>query len=325
MKAVALLSGGLDSQLALRLMLAQGIEVHVLHFTSVFAPERDPEHGAVGVAERCGVPVTVRDVTDELLELVEDPPHGTGSGANPCIDCRIMQLCHARELMEEIGARFVVTGEVLGQRPMSQRRDAMRLIEREAGMEGLVVRPLCAQALDPSLPEQRGWVDRAQLKGFTGRQRTPQMELARELGVTDYPTPAGGCRLTDPNFARRVQDLVARGELSEQNVRLLQVGRHFRLAAAAKLVVGRDEADNERIEALAGQRDQILVARDFPGPTSLARGEFDEELLRLAARITARYGKGRTEPHVTVTVRGSRCGELVVSPAQDDELARWRI
>jgi len=325
MKAIALLSGGLDSQLALRLVLEQGIEVHVLHFASVFAPGSGHGSVAQAVAERWGLPITIQDVTEELLGIVRQPKHGTGSGLNPCIDCRIMQLRRAGRLMEQTGARFVVTGEVLGQRPMSQRRDAMRLIERQAGLEGLVVRPLCALALEPSIPEREGWVDRQRLLGLRGRQRTPQMALAARLGITDYLSPAGGCRLTEPNFARRAADLREHGELTLENVRLLEVGRHFRLSPRAKLVVGRNEQENARIEALARDGDVLLAAEGFPGPTSLYRGELDEGLLNLAARITARYGKGRAEPQVSVAVQGARHCRLTVAPATEGELRSLRI
>ena len=328
MKAVMLLSGGLDSRLAMRLMLGQGIELHALHFTSVFSAshEESASPGALArVAENWGVPMTVEDITDGLLRLVENPPHGAGSGVNPCIDCRIMQLRRARDLMGRTGARFVVTGEVLGQRPMSQRRGAMEVIEREADLAGLVVRPLTALALAPTIPETEGWIEREKLLGITGRRRAPQMELARELGVTDYPTPAGGCRLTEPGFARRARDLIAHDELCLENVLLLEVGRHLRLAPSAKLVVGRDKDENERIISLAHEGDCLLEAEGFRGPLSLGRGAFDEALLHLAARITARYGQGRGEPAVTVEVRGALSCRLAVAPARDAELERWRL
>jgi hypothetical protein len=201
----------------------------------------------------------------------------------------------------------------------------MSVIERDAGVEGLVVRPLCAQVMEPTIPEKEGWVDRKKLKGFTGRHRKPQMDLAEELGVTDYPNPAGGCRLTEPGFARRVEDLRNHGELSRENVLLLKVGRHFRLSGEAKLVVGREHEENLRIEELAGKDDYLLVARSYPGPTTLGRGEFDDRLLRIAGRITARYGKGKTEPEVLVEVCRARTAEMLLPPAEDAELEEYRL
>ena len=329
MKAIALFSGGLDSRLAIKLMLEQGIEVHALHFSSVFHPGKERTDGRTGAQvaadEVFHIPITRQDVTDELLSLVKDPPHGYGSGMNPCIDCRIMQLKRARAMMKEVGASFVVTGEVLGQRPMSQRRGAIQIIEGAADMVGLVLRPLCAHGMEPTIAEEEGWVDRSKLKDFRGRQRTPQIALAAELDVGDYPNPAGGCRLTDPGFVVRARDLLEHDELSVSNLQLLRAGRQFRVAPDAKVAVGRNLQDNERIEELAEDGDYLLMARDFNGPTSLARGAFDEERLHAAARLTARYGQGRAEEAVAIAVTGPQQMELVVPPATDDELARWRV
>ena len=328
MKAVMLLSGGLDSRLAMKMMLDQDVELHALNHTTAFCtctPRSSCRHEALKAAEQFGVPISVRDVTREFLAVIENPKHGYGSGVNPCIDCRIMLLCEARKLMKEVSASFVVTGEVLGERPMSQRKEAMRLIERESGLQGLVVRPLCALALEPSIPEKRGWVDREALKGITGRRRLPQMELARELDIGTYPCPAGGCRLTEPGFSRRMKDLMAHEGLSLENVLLLKVGRHFRLGPCAKLIVGRQEQENEIIRARAHKGDCLLEAEQFPGPLSLARGALHEALLRLAARITARYGKGRDHPTVTVRISGAHSGRIEVPPASGEELEMWLI
>lgn len=328
MKAIALLSGGLDSQLAVKLLLNQGIEVHGLHFTSAFAAGSD-EDAEVRVAQQAAdqldIPLTIQDITDGLLELVEEPPHGRGGGMNPCIDCRIMQLRRARELMPEVGAQFIITGEVLGQRPMSQRKGAMEVIEREADVEGLLLRPLCARTMEPTLPEEKGWVDRDQLKAFTGRSRKPQIALASELGVTDYPDPAGGCRLTEPQYAQRVEDLYEHNELNLGNVRLLELGRHFRLSDDAKLVIGRNHEENVQIEDLARDSDYLLIARNFPGPTTLGRGDFTDAQLRFAARLTARYGKGREEKRVVVDVCRARYAEIEVEPASDEDMAKYRL
>jgi len=327
-KAIVLLSGGLDSRLALKLMQRQGVELHVLHFGSVFYSGEDPQSGSPGAlkfAAECGVPVTVQDITDEQLLLVKEAPHGRGSGMNPCIDCRIVQLRRARALMQEVGASFIVTGEVVGQRPMSQRRGLLEIIERAAGVTGLVVRPLCARAIEPSTPEKEGWVDREKMMDFAGRGRQRQIKLAEELGVTDYPAPAGGCRLTEPNFAARVRELLEHEGLSVPDVKLLALGRHFRLGPRARLVVGRKETENAGIEKLARPDDYLLEARDVAGPLSLARGEFSDERLYLAARITARYSDAKAEPQVVVDVRGRATRQLTVVPVTDDDTVSFRI
>jgi tRNA U34 2-thiouridine synthase MnmA/TrmU len=328
MKAVMLLSGGLDSRLAMKMVLDQGVELQALNHATVFCTctaHSSCKHEATQAAEQFGVPITVKNVTQEFLRVIEKPKYGYGSGVNPCIDCRIMLFRNARRFMDEVGASFVVTGEVLGERPMSQRRDVMKLIEREAGLEGLVVRPLCALAMEPSVPEQKGWVDRERFKDITGRRRLPQMRLAEELGIGDYPCPAGGCRLTEPGFSRRMKDLMAHEGLRLEDVLLLKVGRHFRLAPEAKLVVGRNEEENKRILAHAGSSDYLLEAQEFPGPISLGRGAFDGELLRLAAGITARYGKGKDAPEVAVKVSGAATRNLTVSPTSEEEIEKWLI
>ena len=323
MKAIVMLSGGLDSVLALRLIADQGVDCHALHFTSAFSEgNRDRAERA---AQVCGAPLTIEDVTEGLLELVHTAPHGVGAGMNPCIDCRIMTLRRAKVLMPEVGAGFVVTGEVLGERPMSQRRGAMEVIERDSGLQGLIVRPLCALAMAPSIPELEGWVDRSKLLNITGRRRTPQMELAAALGITDYAQPAGGCRLTDPGYARRMKDLEEHGGAQVADLALLGMGRHFRLSPHARLIVSRDEAENTRVEDQVREGDRVLVAQDLPGPTALLRGEPDGDALRLAARITARYGKGRDALEVTVAVTGAQDRSITVRPIEDSALNELRV
>lgn len=328
MKAIALISGGLDSRLAAKLVLQQGINLLGVHFTSLFSCSHDDEGEtaeARAAAKQLGIPLTIQDITEDLTRLVNDPPHGHGSGMNPCIDCRILQLGRAKRMMEENNARFIVSGEVVGQRPMSQRRGAMNVIEKEAGVEGLLLRPLSAHSLEPTIAENRGWVDRDLLRDFSGRNRTPQMELAEKLGITDYPSPAGGCRLTDPHYARRVRDLRRHHELNLDNVRLLGTGRHFRLSDNARLVVGRSHEENLLIEAEVRDCDYLLVARQLPGPTALGRGSFDDSLLRLAAAITARYGQGREQKSVLVDVCRARNGAINIPPAEDERLTEYRL
>ena len=327
MKAIMLLSGGLDSRLAMKLLLDQGVQLHAFNHVTLFCTctaHSSCKHEATKAAEQFGVPLTVKNVTEELLEVVKNPKHGYGSGVNPCIDCRIMLFRNARRLMEETGAAFIVTGEVLGERPMSQRKDAMRLIERESGLDGLVVRPLCALVLEPSIPEKEGWVDRDKFKAITGRRRLPQMALAKELGIGDYPCPAGGCRLTEPGFAHRMRDLLEHEpDFSVNDVQLLKLGRHYRLSPSVKAVVGRNEAENAALQALRREGDVLLEVADFPGPLTVVRGPAERAELLRAAAITARHSKARNEPVATVCVSDGRSGareELQVRPAEESDV-----
>jgi len=292
--ALALISGGLDSRLAAALMLEQGVRVVALHFDSVFC--HAPAPGARSEAEKActalGIELVRVPFNDHLIPLVKDPPHGHGKNMNPCIDCRIAEFRLARQYMDTLGAHFFVTGEVVGQRPMSQRLQAVRLIEREAGVEGYVLRPLSAKLLPPTVPEQKGWVDRGKLQAISGRSRKPQMELAERLGITEYPGSAGGCLLTDEGFACRVDELIAHTpEANERDFELLKLGRHYRLPSGAKAIVGRNETENNRIEAIAQAGDVLLERDDTVGPTVLLCGARAEEDRSLAARLCVSHSK----------------------------------
>ena len=304
MKAIALLSGGLDSTLAAKIVMEAGIELEALNFLTVFC--NCTHRGETCLAsqkavEGLGIPLKVLNVSEEYLTVVKHPKHGYGRNMNPCIDCRIFMLKKAKDYMESSGASFIVTGEVLGQRPMSQRREAMRLIEKESDLEGFILRPLSAKFLPPSIPEQKGWINREKLLNISGRSRKPQIKLAEHYGIRDYPCPAGGCLLTDPGFARRIRDVMAHDpEFSLSDVHLLKIGRHFRLSPKLKLVVGRDEEDNKKLEAFAHEEDVLFKAAHHPGPLSLLRGEAPPEEIERAAAITARYGKAKDLEHVEV-------------------------
>jgi len=330
LRALALFSGGLDSILAVRVLLDQAIEVEALTFVhSLFAPSNNPLRAALSAADQLGVNLHTVEIDEEFLAIVKNPRHGYGSGCNPCIDCRILILRKAREFMDAVGAKFLVTGEVLGERPMSQRRDALNLIEKEAGVRGLVLRPLSAKLLEPTIPEKEGWVDREKLLDIRGRKRTPQMELAARYGITRYPSPAGGCLLTDPAFARRMRDLLEhQADFSLDDVELLKVGRHFRLAPDAKAVVGRNEAENKRLREICRPDDTLLAAVDFPGPLVVLRGAPRGDVVELAASLTARYGKGRNLPQVRIAVfdkSQTRRREIAVAPLGDERLGEFRI
>ncbi len=323
--ALCLLSGGLDSTLAARVVLDLGIDLEALSFVTAFCtctPKSAGCAAAVSAARRLGIRVRTVNVTEPFLEVVKDPPHGYGRYLNPCIDCRILMFSRAREYMREIGASFLVTGEVLGERPTSQRLDAMRLIERESGLDGLVLRPLSARLLSPSTPELSGWVDRDKLLAIRGRSRKPQIALARDFGINDYPCPAGGCRLTDPGFAGRMKDLLdCGGVITTRDAVLLRYGRHFRLTPGVKAVVGRNEEENGRISALAQPEDAVMEPVGVPGPTTLVVGEASDADLKLACAIAAAY-IGRGDATVEFEVRSAESGR---TPVLAEALPRERV
>ena len=304
MKAIALLSGGLDSTLAAKIVIEQGIELEALNFLTVFCTCTNRGETCLAsqkAVNALGIPLKVFNVSDEYLSVVKHPKHGYGSNMNPCIDCRIFMLKKAKAYMEETGTSFIVTGEVLGQRPMSQRRDAMRLIEKEAGLEGYILRPLSAKFLPVTIPEKEGWINRENLLGIQGRSRKPQMKLADHFGIRDYPCPAGGCLLTDPQFANRMRDLMLyTPDFSLNDVHLLKIGRHFRFSPHLKLVVGRKEEDNKKIQTFAQEGDILLKVLHHPGPLSLLRGEPNGTEIEKAASITVRYSKAKDLKSVEV-------------------------
>ncbi len=295
-QALALLSGGLDSSLAVKMMIDQGISVTAVHFTSPFcnctAKNAGCKNQAVKVAGEFGVPIRVIHKGMDYMKIVENPPNGHGRGMNPCIDCRIYMLRRVKEMMAADGFSFVITGEVLGQRPMSQRRDTIRKIEKESGLEGRILRPLSAHHFPPTLPEQDGIVDREKLLDFSGRSRKPQIRLADTLGVRDYPCPAGGCLLTDPVIAARLRDLFAHTpDYGISDLHLLKVGRHFRLRPGLKIIVGRKQSENDQIENLAGAGSVLFRPADFRGPACLALGSLDPETEPIIGEIMAAYSR----------------------------------
>lgn len=315
MKAIGLLSGGLDSILAIKVLQEQGIEIEALNFHTLFCsctPKGSSCSAAASAAKTLNVPLKVISTSDEFLAVVKNPKHGYGRNMNPCIDCRILKFSKAREYMLERGASFIFTGDVLGERPMSQNMEAMKLIERESGLEGLVLRPLCAKLMDPTIPELKGWVDREKLLKIQGRSRKPQIAMARDYGINDYPCPAGGCKLTEPNFTNRMRDLMQHDpDFTINDVRLLMVGRHFRLSESTKAVVGRDAQDNLKIIAYAKPGDVLIEMTDTPGPTTLIRGADAESLLEKAGVITVSFSKGTASAMVKAKVSGGSRKEPV--------------
>lgn len=314
-RALGIFSGGLDSMLACLLLRRAGVAVEVVTFaTPFFGPER-----ALRSARHIGVPLRVAAVGPEHLELVKNPPHGYGSNLNPCIDCHAFMFRRAGAILQAEGLDFLFSGEVLGQRPLSQNKQALALVAKLSGYAELILRPLSAQNLPPTAMEASGLVDRAKLGAFSGRSRKPQMALAAELGVTDYPAPAGGCLLTEPGFSRRLKDLLEHepGAGVEQ-VELLKHGRHLRLSARAKLVVGRNQADNQALEQAAPPLALRLRALGAPGPLGLYLGPLEAKELLLAAELLAGYGKAAPGDQVQVQVEG---GPVLSVQARDKRSA----
>lgn len=320
-KAVALLSGGLDSNLAIRMMLDQGVEVEAVAIKTPFCDfdcGKGCGHRVKEVADELGVKLKTVYFGDEYLKMLKNPKHGYGSGMNPCIDCRGMMYNAAKEHMEKIGADFIITGEVLFQRPMSQNNRALNIIENEAGLEGKVLRPLSAKHLPPTEAEKDGLVNRENMGDIKGRSRKGQLAMAKHFGVQDPPNAAGGCLLTDPAFSKRIEDAMehAIDIPSINDIELLKVGRHFRLTDDAKLVVGRNKDENEMVKALVEDADVVFEAKDYVGPTCILRGKHDDAEIAKAVSIVLRYSDAPKDvlSTVKVTVNGVQ-QEMMALPA----------
>jgi len=286
MKAICLFSGGLDSILAANLIRAQGIDVRAFFFETPFFSSRK----AGDAARYSGLPFKVINITKRHLEIVKYPKHGYGANMNPCIDCHALMFHIAGEMLEKEGASFVVSGEVLGQRPMSQNKRSLSLINVESELGDLILRPLSAKLLPMTIPEEKKWVKRELLLDIQGRSRKPQIALAARLNIEKYPAPAGGCLLTDKAFSRRLKDLFSsKNDLDPEEIELLKLGRHFKIASNTKIVVGRNEAENDKICALSRDKDYLLTSHSAPGPVVLMSGGFSPELFELAAEITVAY------------------------------------
>jgi tRNA U34 2-thiouridine synthase MnmA/TrmU len=299
-KAVALISGGLDSVLAAKVVIEQGFDIIGLYFTSAFSKSYGHEcdtHAAL-VSKAIGVDLRVMDMGRDYIDLIRNPVHGYGKHINPCIDCKIFMLKKAKAVMQELNAPFVVTGEVLGQRPMSQRRDALSVIERDADMKGMILRPLSAALLPPTKAELNGLIQREKLLGISGRSRTVQLQLAERYGIKGYSTPAGGCLLTDKNFSEKLSDLFAdKQAVTPNDVRLLTVGRHYRLDGGVKIVIGRDNKENKVLISLAPHGYHLFIPHGFPGPVALLSGNPTQDIKQTIGRLMITYSKqvpGRT-------------------------------
>jgi tRNA U34 2-thiouridine synthase MnmA/TrmU len=330
-KAVALYSGGLDSTLAILVMQQQGIEVTAITFMNHFGCDisdksscsKDPFAASV----KFGFKVKLSHLSDKFLEIVKNPAHGHGKNMNPCVDCRILMLKEAKVFMNMIGADFLITGEVVGQRPMSQRKDCFPMIDKAADVKGLVVRPLSGKILPPTLAEEKGLIKRELMCDFNGRSRKPQMALAEDLGLTEYPSPAGGCLLTEPNYSYKLKDLLEHNKDPEyKDINFLRLGRQFRFSPDCKIFVGRHKDENEAMKAMVDPEDLKMRVEGVGSPFVVLLGNVTDEAIKTAASICARYSDAKKEPEVKVAVmKGEEKYYLTVKPADDETLDSYRI
>ena len=323
--ALAMISGGLDSTLAAKLVKDQGIEVIGICFKSNFFSEKN----AIKIVKQIDIPLVVVDFSDEHFKMVKDPKHGYGKNMNPCIDCHAMMMRYCGELLEKYHADFIITGEVLNQRPMSQNRSALDIVKNESGIGHKILRPLCAKNLNPTQMEIDGLIDREALLDIKGRNRKVQIELAKEWGILEYPSPAGGCKLTEPNYSVRLKDLLKyKKDVSKKDLQLLKIGRHFRSSKDAKIISTRTEAEGELLEQLLTQEDLMFIARDHNGSTVALVGKSEVEDIKLAARITGRYCKARDEKIVSVIygVDEENLNKSIdEAPSEEEEINKYII
>ncbi|MCM1990054.1 tRNA 4-thiouridine(8) synthase ThiI [Oceanirhabdus seepicola] len=316
-RALAMVSGGLDSILAAKLIQEQGIEVIGICFKSYFFDEKNAER----MSKQIDMRLEVVDFSEEHFEMVKKPKHGHGKNMNPCIDCHAMMMTHAGRLLEKFDADFIITGEVLGQRPMSQNKGALSTVLKTSGVGEKILRPLCAKNLPETEMEKSGLVDREKLMDIKGRSRKIQMALAEQWNVKDYPSPAGGCKLTEPGYSNRLKDLVVNKEdISERELELLKYARHYRIDESCKIICTRTAEEAEIVKKLIASDDLIFLVRDFNGPLTLIIGENpSEKSIEAAAKITGRYSKGRDKEAIVVKYRkGIVENEITVKPGDDE-------
>ena len=342
--AIALFSGGLDSILAAKLVASLGVRVLAVKFVTPFFDYElldDPEKYKQEVMDKYGIEVILHDLSHNYLDLLHNPSHGFGKNFNPCIDCKILMFTRAKEMMVEYGASFLISGEVIGQRPMSQRRDTLRVIERDSDNDGLLLRPLSAKIMDPTIAETEGWIDREKLLNFSGRGRSRQIKLAKEYGIIDFPAPAGGCILADPILSTRIEkiyqgDFVIKAkEITVTDIRLLLLGRQFLLPNGFWLILGRNEKENIKIEKLVEEGDILLHMPDRPGPTVLLRSakarllscENKDEILSGATGLVVRYGKKmKDDSGADVEVEGFKTKYTLMGVSTADQLCKaWLV
>ena len=322
-KVVALLSGGLDSQLAIKMMQEQGFDVSAVAIKTPFCDFDCGRGCGFEIRERADdLDVNLKTVYlgDEYIEMLKHPKHGIGAGFNPCIDCRSMMFDAAKKHMEEIGAEFIISGEVLGQRPMSQHAPALKTIEKESDLVGKIVRPLSAALLPETDPEKDGLIKRENLGMISGRTRRNQLDMAEKYGIENPPNAGGGCLLTEPHFGIKAKDLFSHTKNPTINdIDLLKIGRHFRLDEETKFIVGRNKDENEMIKAISLPGDILLEAKDFVGPVSILRGSNSKKHIKFASSITLRYSDAPDDEQAIVSIRDNDLVEEIASQSAEEE------
>ncbi len=325
-KAISLLSGGLDSILATELIRRQGIEVVTFNVKTPFGiPKKDGSSEAAQAAKQLKVPLKIVTVEQDYLRMLRNPKHGYGKNLNPCVDCKIFILKKAKKYAKEIGADFIFTGEVLGERPMSQHGPALKIIAEESGLKSKLLRPLSAKLLAKTVAEKKGLVDRNKLLGIQGRSRKPQFALAADYGITVYPSPAGGCLLTCEEYSKKLQDLFEnKKRLSMADIALLRIGRHFRLGKN-KIIVGRNEAENKFLLANKTRSDLYFELSDVVGPTTLLQGPKTKLAIETAAKLTASYSDAKSEEATVKFGRENLDKSVTVTLPTKADVAKLRV
>ena len=317
MKALSLFSGGLDSTLAMKLIIDQGIEVIAININTGFGSTTDRYEHMKSMCDQVGAELKIIDIQNEFLqEVLFDPKHGYGKHFNPCIDCHAKMFAVAKRIMEEEGASFLISGEVLGQRPMSQNKDAMQMVLNDSNCDGLLLRPLSAKALAPTIAEINGWVDREKLEGITGRSRDRQLKLAKEIGLDNFESPGGGCLLTDNNFSKKMVDFIKYDTFEIADIPVMKHGRHFRLQDGAKLVIGRNREENGYLQEIENPKFYHLKTVGIPGPHGLLSKNATHTDKELAAKAMLTYTKAKEDEEFIIEFDGI---EVTASPFSSRE------
>lgn len=317
MKAIALFSGGLDSTLAIKLIRDQGIEVLAVNINTGFGSTKDRLEHMQSMCEQVGAELKIIDIQSEYLQdVLFDPKHGYGKNFNPCIDCHAKMFAVAKRIMEAEGASFLISGEVMGQRPMSQNKDALQTVLNESNCDGLLLRPMSALRLAPTIAEQNGWVDREKLEGITGRSRDRQLEMVKEIGLENFESPGGGCLLTDENFGKKMFDFIKYDKFEVRDIPVMKFGRHLRLSDGAKLVVGRNKDENEHLQEINNDKYFHIRTIGLPGPHAMLSKNASDADKELAGKIILTYCKSKPENSYTVSFDGE---EVTASPLQSRE------